>query len=131
MATISRNPYHDRAILHQLKQNNHFCNKLIFFLVTVHLKCIFITLIYQMKNVFQFLPLFLLTYFYGLSQGQSPLLQQRAPQLQTSKKIWLYLPQSYESEVTKKYPVIYTHDAQNLFDDKTAYAGEEWHIDEL
>jgi alpha-glucosidase len=51
-----------------------------------------------------------------------------APQLQISKKIWLYLPKNYVNS-TKKYPVIYMHDAQNLFDAKTSYAGE-WNVDE-
>jgi predicted alpha/beta superfamily hydrolase len=51
-----------------------------------------------------------------------------APQLNTSKKIWVYLPQNYKAS-TKKYPVIYLHDGQNLFDAKTSYAGE-WNIDE-
>jgi predicted alpha/beta superfamily hydrolase len=51
-----------------------------------------------------------------------------APQLHTSKKIWMYLPKNYATS-TKKYPVIYMHDAQNLFDTKTAYAGE-WNVDE-
>lgn len=51
-----------------------------------------------------------------------------APQLKTSRKIWLYLPKNYETS-TKKYPVIYMHDAQNLFDAKTSFAGE-WNVDE-
>ena len=51
-----------------------------------------------------------------------------APQLKTTKKIWVYLPLDYEKS-TKKYPVIYMHDAQNLFDAKTSYAGE-WKVDE-
>jgi alpha-glucosidase len=51
-----------------------------------------------------------------------------APQLQTIKKIWIYLPKKYDS-TKRKYPVIYMHDAQNLFDDKTSYIGE-WNIDE-
>ncbi|WP_264565081.1 alpha/beta hydrolase [Flavobacterium sp. N3904] len=51
-----------------------------------------------------------------------------APQLKTSRKIWLYLPKNYET-TTKKYPVIYMHDAQNLFDAKTSFAGE-WNVDE-
>jgi predicted alpha/beta superfamily hydrolase len=51
-----------------------------------------------------------------------------APQLKTSRKIWLYLPKNYETS-TKKYPVIYMHDAQNLFDSKTSYSGE-WNVDE-
>lgn len=51
-----------------------------------------------------------------------------APSLQTTKKVWVYLPLNYEKS-TKKYPVLYMHDAQNLFDAKTAYAGE-WNVDE-
>ncbi|WP_136667098.1 alpha/beta hydrolase [Flavobacterium sp. H122] len=51
-----------------------------------------------------------------------------APQLMTSKKIWIYLPQNY-TETKKKYPVIYMHDAQNLFDKSTSFSGE-WNIDE-
>ena len=51
-----------------------------------------------------------------------------SPQLHCTKKIWLYLPKEYATS-KKKYPVIYMHDAQNLFDSKTAYAGE-WNIDE-
>lgn len=80
------------------------------------------------KQFFQFLPLFLLTYFYGWSQGTVTSFTIEAPQLKSSKKIWLYLPEGYSTS-KKKYPVIYMHDAQNLFDDKTSYAGE-WHIDE-
>jgi predicted alpha/beta superfamily hydrolase len=51
-----------------------------------------------------------------------------APQLHTSKKIWVYLPKAYASS-NKKYSVLYMHDAQNLFDSKTSYAGE-WNVDE-
>lgn len=50
------------------------------------------------------------------------------PQLKTTRKIWLYLPENYNTS-TKKYPVIYMHDAQNLFDAKTSFAGE-WNVDE-
>ncbi len=84
--------------------------------------------------------LFVFILFFTTSNAQSKLEQQstastqvttftiEAPQLQTTKKIWLYLPKDYNSS-TKKYPVIYIHDAQNLFDAKTSYAGE-WNIDE-
>lgn len=51
-----------------------------------------------------------------------------APQLNTSKKIWIYLPKNYNF-TQKKYPVIYMHDAQNLFDATTSFVGE-WNIDE-
>ncbi|SFS40725.1 alpha/beta hydrolase [Lutibacter maritimus] len=51
------------------------------------------------------------------------------PELNTiNHKIWVYLPPNYKTS-TKKYPVIYMHDAQNLFDAKTSYAGE-WKVDE-
>jgi len=45
-----------------------------------------------------------------------------------SHKVWIYLPPNYDRS-TKKYPVIYMHDAQNLFDAATSYAGE-WEVDE-
>ena len=51
-----------------------------------------------------------------------------APQLETQKKIWVYLPKDYQSS-KKSYPVIYMHDAQNLFDNKTSFVGE-WKVDE-
>ena len=51
-----------------------------------------------------------------------------APQLETQKKIWVYLPKDYQDS-EKSYPVIYMHDGQNLFDDKTSYVGE-WKVDE-
>ena len=51
-----------------------------------------------------------------------------APQLDTQKKIWVYLPKDYQDS-NNSYPVIYMHDAQNLFDDKTSFVGE-WKVDE-
>lgn len=51
-----------------------------------------------------------------------------APQLDTIKKIWVYLPETYISS-EKNYEVIYMHDAQNLFDRETSYVGE-WKVDE-
>jgi predicted alpha/beta superfamily hydrolase len=52
-----------------------------------------------------------------------------ASQLNTTKKIWVYLPKDYDNNPKKKYPVIYMHDGQNLFDAKTSYVGE-WNVDE-
>ncbi|MBF4466189.1 alpha/beta hydrolase [Flavobacterium sp. LC2016-12] len=52
-----------------------------------------------------------------------------APQLKTTRKIWVYLPEGYSASAKKKYSVIYMHDAQNLFDAKTSYVGE-WNVDE-
>ncbi|MBC7605494.1 MAG: alpha/beta hydrolase [Burkholderiales bacterium] len=50
------------------------------------------------------------------------------PQLNTSRKIWLYLPPDYNSS-TKTYPVLYMADGQNLFDNATSFSGE-WQVDE-
>lgn len=50
------------------------------------------------------------------------------PQLNRNRRIWLYLPPDYATS-TKKYPVIYMHDGQNLFDAFYSFAGE-WKIDE-
>lgn len=52
-----------------------------------------------------------------------------APQLGRDKKIWLYLPNDYASS-EKSYPVIYMHDGQNLFDEKTSAYGE-WDADKV
>lgn len=51
------------------------------------------------------------------------------PQLGTTRRIWIYLPPSY-TQSKKKYPVIYMHDGQNLFDELTGGYGE-WGIDEI
>ncbi len=50
------------------------------------------------------------------------------PGLERSRTLRLYLPPGY-AQGTRRYPVIYMHDGQNLFDDATAYAGE-WGVDE-
>ncbi|MEO6454732.1 MAG: alpha/beta hydrolase-fold protein [Ginsengibacter sp.] len=50
------------------------------------------------------------------------------PQLNRKRRIWIYLPEGYNLS-RKKYPVIYMHDGQNLFDEATAGFGE-WGVDE-
>lgn len=52
-----------------------------------------------------------------------------APQLESDKQIWVYKPENYQDS-RNAYKVIYMHDAQNLFDHKTSFAGE-WGIDEI
>lgn len=44
------------------------------------------------------------------------------------RTVRLYLPPGYAA-ADKRYPVIYLHDGQNLFDDATSYVGE-WGVDE-
>jgi predicted alpha/beta superfamily hydrolase len=50
------------------------------------------------------------------------------PGLGRERTLRLYLPPSY-GQGERRYPVIYMHDGQNLFDDATSYAGE-WGVDE-
>lgn len=50
------------------------------------------------------------------------------PQLKRTRKIWVYLPPNYATS-EQKYPVLYAHDGQNLFDEATSFSGE-WGIDE-
>ncbi len=50
-----------------------------------------------------------------------------SPELDNSRDIVVYRPASY-AKGTGRYPVIYMHDGQNLFDPKTAFAGE-WGVD--
>jgi predicted alpha/beta superfamily hydrolase len=49
--------------------------------------------------------------------------------LGNSREIWVYLPPSY-ARGTQRYPVLYFHDGQNVFDARTAFAGVEWGADE-
>jgi predicted alpha/beta superfamily hydrolase len=51
-----------------------------------------------------------------------------SPQLNNRRDLLVYLPPSYHHS-TRRYPVIYMHDGQNLFDHATSYAGE-WGVDE-
>lgn len=50
------------------------------------------------------------------------------PQLARYRKIQVYLPSNYSSS-KKRYPVLYMHDGQNLFDEYYAPFGE-WGVDE-
>jgi predicted alpha/beta superfamily hydrolase len=50
------------------------------------------------------------------------------PQLNRTRRIWIYLPSSYKSS-RKKYPVLYMQDGQNVFDAATSGFGE-WGVDE-
>ena len=80
----------------------------------------------------RFLSLLLALFLFSINQTEAQnrysTFEIEAPQLQTKKKIWVYLPLNYEKS-NKKYPVIYMHDAQNLFDKEASFAGE-WNIDE-
>lgn len=50
--------------------------------------------------------------------------------LPDDRDILVYLPPDYESALVRRYPVLYLHDGQNVFDAETAFAGHEWRADE-
>lgn len=45
------------------------------------------------------------------------------------RDVWIWLPPGYEQEPERRYPVLYLHDAQNLFDASLA-GGADWRADE-
>lgn len=47
-----------------------------------------------------------------------------------ARTLIVYLPPGYDHEPERRYPVLYMHDGQNLFDSATAFMGQEWHMDE-
>jgi len=51
------------------------------------------------------------------------------PQLGRTRRIWVYLPNDYGVDPIKRYPVLYLHDGQNVFDACTGFSGE-WSVDE-
>ncbi|HEX8703410.1 MAG TPA: alpha/beta hydrolase-fold protein [Myxococcaceae bacterium] len=53
----------------------------------------------------------------------------KSPQLGNSRNLLVYLPPSYKKG-TKRYPVLYMHDGQNVFNELTAYVKREWRADE-
>ena len=48
-----------------------------------------------------------------------------------ARPITVYLPPGYDLEPERRYPVLYLHDGQNLFDAATAFAGVPWNCDEV
>jgi enterochelin esterase-like enzyme len=46
------------------------------------------------------------------------------------RDIVIWVPPGYEKEKKMKYPVLYMHDGQNIFDPRTSSFGVDWQIDE-
>lgn len=58
------------------------------------------------------------------TSGQLMVLEQLvSPQLENARDILVYLPPTYRTD-ERRYPVLYMHDGQNLFDPATSYAGD-------
>ena len=47
------------------------------------------------------------------------------------RNVDIWFPPSYETSPNKKYPVLYMHDGQSLFEPGRSLSGEEWEVDEM
>jgi predicted alpha/beta superfamily hydrolase len=52
-----------------------------------------------------------------------------SPELGNERPLYVYLPPSYATDPERRYPVLYMHDGQNLFDVATSFGGE-WEVDQ-
>lgn len=50
--------------------------------------------------------------------------------LGNERDVAVWLPPGYDDDEAARYPVLYMHDGQNLFNAAAAYAGVEWGVDE-
>ncbi|HTR80965.1 MAG TPA: alpha/beta hydrolase-fold protein [Bacteroidota bacterium] len=55
----------------------------------------------------------------------------RSPALRHPRDVIIWLPPSYEKNPSKKYPVLYMHDGQNIIDPLTSFGGLDWRVDEV
>ncbi|MEK4348214.1 alpha/beta hydrolase [Paenibacillus sp. FSL P4-0184] len=46
------------------------------------------------------------------------------------RRIFVYLPAGYETD-NERYPVVYMHDGQNVFNTNTSSLGKEWRVEEI
>jgi predicted alpha/beta superfamily hydrolase len=50
--------------------------------------------------------------------------------LPSEHTLLVYRPPGYHEDRTRRFPVLYLHDGQNVFDRATSATGEEWSVDE-
>ncbi len=55
----------------------------------------------------------------------------RSHVLDNERDVHVWLPPDYEqNDPARRFPVLYLHDGQNVFDTSTSFAGAEWGVDE-
>jgi predicted alpha/beta superfamily hydrolase len=54
-----------------------------------------------------------------------------ASTLVPSRRIDVWLPPGYDTASAARYPVLYMHDGQNLFDPARSFGGSSWEIDQV
>jgi predicted alpha/beta superfamily hydrolase len=47
-----------------------------------------------------------------------------------ARNVDVWLPPGYTKDTKRRYPVLYMHDGQNIFDPATSYGGIDWGVDE-
>ena len=56
----------------------------------------------------------------------------RSKFLRNQRSLAVYLPPGYHDQPHRRFPVLYLHDGQNLFDGATSFIpGQEWRVDEV
>jgi predicted alpha/beta superfamily hydrolase len=50
--------------------------------------------------------------------------------MENNRDLFVWLPAGYNQNISKRYPVLYLHDGQNLIDPETSFSGKDWQIDE-
>jgi predicted alpha/beta superfamily hydrolase len=55
----------------------------------------------------------------------------KSPKLRHPRDVIVWLPPSYEKNKSRRYPVLYMHDGQNIIDPSTSFGGRDWHVDEV
>jgi predicted alpha/beta superfamily hydrolase len=48
--------------------------------------------------------------------------------LRNQHDLIVYLPPGYDDQPWRRFPVLYLHDGQNLFDRATAFGGQDWNV---
>ncbi len=48
--------------------------------------------------------------------------------LANTRPIWVYTPPSYQEQPAERFPVVYLHDGQNLFDAAWSFGGVTWQV---
>lgn len=85
-----------------------------------------------MKKYLFYFTLFLSVHCFSQKNGASwqvSTFEIDSPELNSKKKIWVYLPKTYHLKNKQNFSVIYMHDAQHLFDNTTAKT-KDWNVDE-
>lgn len=66
----------------------------------------------------------------GLTEARFVEIEDFKSDFAQSRNITIWLPAGYDPSGNHRYPVIYAHDGQNLFQPGSSYGGVEWGLDE-